>query len=810
MLFAFRRRSEARPPRRQARERRQRFHAERLESRLLLAVNVTNLNDSGSGSLRAAIEAVNSAGVADTIVFSNLSAGTIYAQSTFPTLAVSGTTFQFSNTKAITLDGTLAGSGGDGLIIGSGVNEIGLSGIVLAIQNFAKNGLSFAGGSTNTAISGVTLRLNGLNGIQLAGGDYTGTTIRNTAISDNAKAGIVTAAAATGLTIGGSVAGQGNNIYGNGTNGIELAAGSYTGGSIAGNRIVDNEQNGIATAGGVSGLTIGGTSGFSANSIVINSANGILLQAGSYDGTKIIGNSIVLNDAAGISLAPAGGSLTNLAFGGTATGTSNAVSSNKESGVEVLPGTYTGTTIAGNQITSNTGPGISLAPDGAGTIASLTIGGTSTGAGNSITANGGIGLLVAPSTYTSTLIAGNTISANKSHGVSLAAAGGTIAGLTIGVPANQISGNNGDGINVTKGTYTSSLIQTNAITANTLAAIRLAPDGGTLSDLVIGGSTTANLGNTISDDSDGIIAEAGTYTTTFIRGNSINGAATGITLTGAQSLMVGGGTTDVGNTISSSTTRGIYASGTLTGTTIYKNTVSGSTTSGIELQDATGLTVGFTNFGNTITGGKQGIVARGALGDTTVASNVISGVSTGVLLEDARGASSTDPFIVGGNTKTAGTGLGNSVTATSIGLHGRGDLSNTIVTGNLFRATAAGANAAALVGVKNLLLGGFSAGDGNLMTAGRGNGLYASGTMTSTRVYRNNITASQYGVLLDNAKSMFVGFLNTPSTGNIIQYNQVGLYTVGNCAGTGVMNTTWFNNIRKVINGAAIAISPAP
>ena len=200
---------------------------ERLEARQLLAIDVTTLADTGEGSLRAAIAAVNSGGKAETIVFKNLSAGTIYALSTFPTLAVSGTTFQFSGTTtAITLDGSGAGAGGDGLIIGSGVNTIGLSGIVLTVQNFTGNGLSFAGSSTGTTIDGLSLRLNGSNGIQLAGGSYTGTTIRNTQISDNGKAGIITAAAATGLTIGGTLAGQGNNIFGNGTHGIELAGGA--------------------------------------------------------------------------------------------------------------------------------------------------------------------------------------------------------------------------------------------------------------------------------------------------------------------------------------------------------------------------------------------------------------------------------------------------------------------------------------------------------------------------------------------------------------------------------------------------------
>ncbi len=59
--------------------RRQGVGLERLEARQLLAVDVTTLADSGAGSLRAAIEAVNAGGKADSIVFKNLSAGTIHA-----------------------------------------------------------------------------------------------------------------------------------------------------------------------------------------------------------------------------------------------------------------------------------------------------------------------------------------------------------------------------------------------------------------------------------------------------------------------------------------------------------------------------------------------------------------------------------------------------------------------------------------------------------------------------------------------------------------------------------------------------------
>jgi hypothetical protein len=786
---------------------------ERLEPRQLLAVDVTTLADSGAGSLRAAIEAVNSGGKADTIVFKNLSAGTIYALSTLPTLAVSGTAFQFSGTTtAITLDGSGAGAGGDGLIIGSGVNTIGLSGIVLTIQNFAENGLSFAGGSTGTTVDGIALRLNGFNGIQFAGGNYSGTTVRNTQISDNGRAGIVTAAAATGLTIGGTLANQGNNIYGNGTHGIELAGGAYTGSAIVGNRIVDNDQCGIATAGGVSALTIGGTTATAANTIAINTASGIQLGPGSYAGTTIQGNTISLNEAAGITFAVAGGSATGLTIGGPAAGAGNEISGNGTAGLLVSAGTYTGTLVQGNSITGNTTAGVSLAPAAAGTVSGLTIGGTAAGTGNEIEANDAVGLLVGPGTYTSTLVQGNTIQSNGSHGVSLAPAAGTIAALTIGgstAAANTITGNSGDGINVAPGTFTSTAVQANTISSNAGAGLRLAPGGGSLVGLAVGGTTKTPLGNTlVGNTAGGVVAEAGTYTGTLVQGNQISGSAVGVSLTGAQEITIGGGTSDLGNTVTGSTTQGLFATGTLTKAAASFNVLTNNVT-GAELQDATGFTFGNTGVGNRITGGSRGIVARGTLDNSQVLGNTVSGAGTGILLVDARGSASTAPFRVGTTTTAAGTGVGNNVTATTLGLHARGDLTNTFVAGNLFRATAAGGNGAALVNAVALTLGGFNAGDGNILTAGLGNGLYATGLCSGTRVYRNNITASQYGIVLDSARNLFVGFLYNPAVGNLVQYNQVGLFTNGVNTGTGVTYTNWFRNVRRQINGGNVFIFPA-
>lgn len=810
MLPMFqRRRSVARRTAASATARRPRVALERLEARLLLAVDVTNLNDSGDGSLRSAIEKVNSAGVADSIVFQNLS-GTIYTKSTLPTLAVPGTTFGSAGTSAVTLDGSLAGAGVSGLTIGSNVNTIGIDGIALTIQNFRQNGISFLGGSTGSSIRGVTVRVNGNNGIQLGGGTYTGTSIRSSAISDNTKAGIATTAGVTGLTIGGI--GLGNNIYGNDTNGIELAAGSYTNSSIVANIVSNNSQAGIATTGGATGLTVGGTASGAANSLAVNGGSGLQFAAGDYTGTTVVGNSVILNTGAGVSLAPAAGTLSNLVIGGTASGSSNALALNTAGGVVAAAGTYTGSSVIGNQLVSNKTAGISLDPAG-GVLSGLAIGGAAEGQANTITSNTGPGIRVAAGTFSSTTILGNTISANTGHGISLAGAAGKLTGLVIGGTPNTIASNQGDGINAGPGTFTDTRIQDNTITGNSGAGIRLSPGGGSLTDLLVGG-TAATLGNRLSGNSSPdvagdaeLVAETGTYTGTKVQGNDVSGAATALLLSGAQSLTVGGDTADLGNTVTSSSVRGMLATGTLTGARVVNNRFTGNTV-GVRLENATGLALGDTTAGNTITGGTTGIVATGTLGNTTVRSNTVAGAITGIRVTAAQGSSAAEPFTIGVSTATAGTKGGNSVVAATHGLHALGDLSNTVILGNIFKATGVNGNGAALSAATNLMLGGANQGDGNVLTAAQGSGLYAKGASAGSRVFRNNMTASRFGILLDNAQSLSVGSLSNAATTNLVQYNQVGLGTAGNCAGTGVMYTRWFRNITTVVNPARVAVYP--
>ncbi len=726
-----------------------------LERRQLLAIEVTNLNNSGPGSLRAAIEAVNAEGLPETIIFRNLGSGTIRPLTNLPTLAVTGTTFQVAgSTTAITIDGSEAGPGGDGLIIGSGVNLVGLSGFPLTIQYFARNGLSFAGGSTGTTISGLSLRSNGFNGIQFAAGNYASTTIRSTQIIDNGRAGIVTAGPVTGLTIGGTLANQGNTIAANGQNGIELAAGTSSGLVIAGNDIIDNGQAGIATAGGVAGATIGGTTAGGRNTISLNTTSGIQLGPGSYANSVIQGNAIAFNDAVGITFA--------LGDGGSATG--------------------------------------------------LTIGGMAAGMSNEISGNGTAGLVVPAGTYTDTKIMGNAIRANTSHGVSFDPAGGTLAGLTLGGVAaavNRISGNGGDGVNVQAGTYTGTAVRANRISDNSGAGIRLAPGGSSLTGLAVGGSSQSppSANQIVGNQAAGIVAEAGTYTGSVVQGNQVSGSDLGIWLAGAQALSLGGGTADLGNSVTGAQ-QGLLATGNLAGATAQFNTFTNNTV-GVEISNATGFAFGTPTVGNRVSGGNFGILARGVLDNTSVQGNAVQNAVAGIVLDNARGSAAASPFLVGGPTTAFGNAAGNNVLASTFGLFARGQLANTFVSGNILRAVAFGGNGAALVNATGLMLGGGNAADGNLLTAELGNGLYATGLCTNSQVYRNTITASQYGILLDAAQSMFVGFLYDPSLGNLVQYNQIGLFTLGNNAGTGVTYTTWFNNVRRDQNAGDVFIFPA-
>jgi len=740
---------------------------ESLEARLPLAVNVTTLADNGDNSLRWAINKVNLAGVPDTISFNGLGAGTIALKTALDTLTNPGTTFSFgAGTTAITLDGAAAGLI-DGLTIAANVNNVTLNVQGLTLQNF-NSGLKFLGSSTNSLVSGLTIS-NNLNGIALEGGTFTGTKITTNTISLNSQNGILATSGVTGLTIGGTTTGDANTFSLNG-NGLFFQPGTYTSTTVQGNTITNNNSNGVllgSTGGALTGLTIGGATATAANAVSFNRQNGIQVSQGSYSSTLIQGNTIESNGGYGIQLAPAGQSLTGLTIGGTTAGQGNTIASNAADGIGVFGGTYTSTAVQGNTIQYNQNSGVNINPlAGGGSFSGLTLGGPASAGGNTINGNGLDGVLVNAGAYTNTAVQGNTITGNGRHGINFSATfGGKLTGFTVG-------------------------------------------------------GTSSNLGNTITGNTvSGLAASKGDYSRTRVLGNTIGSNANGISITDVQNLTIGAPTdgfvgvpiTDFKNTINSNTATGLLATGLLTGTTLRANSLT-TNPIGVSLRDAQGLAVGGTDAGggNTISGGASGIRAVGNLSNSRINGNVITGQSTGITLVNAAGTAA-QPFSVGGATSAVGTGAGNYVVSTLQGLHAAGPLSFTTVAGNTFVASGSGGSGIVLNNATGLTVGGTAANLGNLLTASKGSGLWATGNLTGSGVYRNNIAGSQYGVALVNAQSLLVGAATNAALGNTIQYNKIGLFAAGNCAGSSVCYTTWYGNVRKVSNSATgLYVFPKP
>jgi parallel beta-helix repeat protein len=212
---------------------------------------VTNLNDSGPGSLRDVISQVNSDPIAngtDSITFaSDISGGTIALQTPLPAL----TRGQVTITGPVTLNG--ASAGGDGLdISGNQDNVQGLS-----ITSFSGTGISITG--SNDSVAGSQVTGNG-TGIALTGG-------------------------ATGNTIGGTVSAARDVISGNKGAGVLISGAGTTGNFIVGDYVGTNAAGTAALGNGSDGVAIlNGASRNTVSSDVI-SGNGLGSTSGAREYT---------------------------------------------------------------------------------------------------------------------------------------------------------------------------------------------------------------------------------------------------------------------------------------------------------------------------------------------------------------------------------------------------------------------------------------------------------------------------------------------------------------------------------------------
>ncbi len=333
---------------------------------------------------------------------------------------------------------------------------------------------------------------------------------------------------ANNQVIGGTTAAARNVISGNTNEGLVTDAltsitleGNYIGTNAAGTGPLGNSENGIVTEGGTTGITIGGTAAGAGNVVSGNGDVGIAVESG----ITVVGNDIGLNAAGTSAIGNYVGILvaygaSNDTIGGTAHGAGNVISGNT-TGVSIGGGggvqVVTGNLVIGNEIGTNaagtaaigngTGVVIQVAAGG-GTTSSNTIGGSVAGAGNLISGNTTYGVQITGSGATGNVIEGNLIGTDLTGTVAIANATGVE--LDTGASGNTIGG-----LTATPGTGLG-----NVISGSILYDVNLQSGSNLLLGNLIG--TAASGENTLSGVSSN---GAGVYSTGVA--NTIGGMAAG-------------------------------------------------------------------------------------------------------------------------------------------------------------------------------------------------------------------------------------------------------------------------------------------
>lgn len=654
---------------------------ETLEDRMAPATFfVTNINDSGAGSLRQAIISANQASGTDTINFSigagakTITPATALPTITGPTIIAGNTQPGFTTTPLIEINGPGAGTGVNGLVLkGAGCVVRGL-----VINDFQGNGILVYG--SNSVVEGCFI---GTNAAGAAG-----------AVGNNAH-GVLIAGAATGVRIGGTTAAARNVISGNTLSGVAILGALTSGNKIQGNFIgtnsggaadVGNSGDGVLIAGGSDNNVIGGTVTGAGNVISGNTFTGVTISDAGTTGNKVQGNRIGTNSVgtgdlgnglAGVTIALGAASNT---IGGTVAGARNVISGNGSNGIEIrdtgtksnlIQGNFIGTDVNGTADLGNTLSGVLILNK----AANNTVGGTVAGSRNVLSGNGSQGVFIRDAGTTGNKVQGNFIGlsaagaalGNSGRGVSITSgAANNLIGGTVAAAGNVISANN-DGVLLSDAGTTGNLVQGNFIGTDPAGAL----DFGNTFDgvfILLGasnntiGGTVAGARNVISGNNlIGVEVRDGVTTGNLIQGNFIGTNATGnapignnlggvVLLLGTKNNTVGGAVTAARNVISGNTVRGVWVRdpGT-TGNKVLGNFIGTNAAGTADLGNGSdGVEIALTATNNTIGG------------TTTAARNVISGNNRfGILVQNT----GTTGNLIRGNfvgLSAAGAALGNT------------------------------------------------------------------------------------------------------------------------------------------------------
>ncbi|MGC9396802.1 MAG: right-handed parallel beta-helix repeat-containing protein, partial [Anaerolineae bacterium] len=513
------------------------------EQPLAVTRTVTSTADSGSGTLR---DAIQNASADDVIVFSTSvfppsNPQTISLVSPLSWIEVTGLQIDASNAGVIVSGAGLTGQYDNCFMVRA--NNVTIRG--LQIVNCPNHGVEINNGASFVTIGGDRNIGNGPlgQGNRFAGnrvglwvygrdipsqgivvkGNLFGTTLSGTGAAGNSHAG-ATILKSDDNVIGGSLDGERNVFSANGYYGLELwdcvgvtIENNYAGTNLAGTAALGNSDSGI---------------------LVVNSANVTLKN-----------NLISGNQANGIFL----------------------------DHVEhtVATGNMIGTDKTGTLALGNGGHGLGIR----GT--NFTIGGANAGEGNLISGNGGwAALLLWATSPTNAIIQGNIIGTNQSGTTALRNMGmgihisgtNTLIGGALTTAGNLVSGNNGHGIWVESSPshpYTATIMNNIVgVNINGTAAITNAHNGITLDqfsdaivqDNLIGGNGgwagLALLANTVVRSH--AVIQRNVVGTDRTGNHGIANWGTGIYVTGTNEVLLGGYDPAEGNLVSGNGNHGIY------------------------------------------------------------------------------------------------------------------------------------------------------------------------------------------------------------------------------------------------------------
>jgi titin len=559
MLLASLRRLLARPGR--PASRRAALGLEELEGRLAPAVfTVSNINDSGAGSLRQAMLDNNATGPGPNVIdFAVPGAGVhvIRTASALPVVGVpafidgaSQPGFVQVNAPQIVLDGTNAGL---------------VNGLELAANGCAVRGLVI----DHFQNRGVWVQSSG----DLLVANYVGTDATGTQAAANLGDDVFIAP--TNGSITGNVV-QNNLISGSQQNGVYLSNAS-SGTVLAGN-LIGTDITGTRPLGNLFGIFDVGSSGNRLGGNVISGNQAIAALLGGSG--EVIANNLIGTDATGTRAVPNGD---GVSLEGTADMLiANVISGNRGGGValqvqtsrNLVLGNLVGVDLSGERPLGNSGNGIDVDASTNGVVA-----------GNTVAANAGDGIVLNGNLPVSgNVVVGNRVGTDASGTVALGNGGRAGVEFSLGasnnlLDANLIAGNRMDGVYLHDSGDTGNRVQRNFIGLTTAGAPL--PNG--LHGVEIAGAAGGNTvfaNAVLFNRGHGIVLhDIGTSGEMVLGNNSSFNAGAGVLLAnGAANNSIGGSGPGQGNTLAFNGQAGVWADGGVcTGELISGNAIFGNT-----------------------------------------------------------------------------------------------------------------------------------------------------------------------------------------------------------------------------------------